>query len=264
MGSLTTILDKRAYGTITSLDKLEKQMVKAQGHTLSKKLAKARVKEDESIKVASDVDALTSWLRNDILTLNGIDADTRGKLYDFIAESLHEIEHFCPHHIQPVYRALVNQRNELLAFAHRLDLKIEGIAQQFRVSSDLARQVLNLHHLTPNTSVYWEKTGELYQKLGNHFYPLQQALSHMRENFNRDSSLVENFNLRRQVGPGYLDLLRFFLNHTPFMRSERKEREGKSPAELLSGQSHFHWLEMIGFTCLGLTQQKSNLFHRIV
>ncbi len=260
MGSLTTALDNRAYGAIASLDKLEKQMIKAKkkakGHSLSKKLAKARLQEADAVRVASDVDALTSWLRNDILTLNGIDTDTREKLYDFAAESLHELEHFCPHRIQPAYRALVNQRNELLAFAQRFDLKIDEIAQQFHVSSGLVRQVLNLHHITPDTSVYWEKTAELYQQLGRQFYPLQQAVGHMRKNFNRASSLVENFNgrvrnyffLRRQVGPGYLDLLRFFLNHTPFMRSVRKEREGKSPVELLSGQPHSHWLEMLGFT----------------
>jgi len=31
-----------------------------------------------------------------------------------------------------------------------------------------------------------------------------------------------------------------------FMRSERPERAGKSPAELLSGTPHPHWLEMLG------------------
>jgi hypothetical protein len=31
-------------------------------------------------------------------------------------------------------------------------------------------------------------------------------------------------------------------------RSDRPEREGKSPAELLTGQAHPHWLEMLGFT----------------
>ena len=63
--------------------------------------------------------------------LNGIDADTRGKLYDFFIGSLHNLEHFFPHRIQPLYRALVNHRNELFAFARRLDLKIQGIAQRF-------------------------------------------------------------------------------------------------------------------------------------
>jgi hypothetical protein len=45
-----------------------------------------------------------------------------------------------------------------------------------------------------------------------------------------------------------LELLRFFLNHRRFPRSERSERVGKSPAELLTGSSHPHWLEMLGYT----------------
>jgi hypothetical protein len=52
--------------------------------------------------------------------------------------------------------------------------------------------------------------------------------------------------LRRNIGPPYLDLLRFFLNQTSFMRSEKSERVGKSLAELLTGQAH--WLELLGFT----------------
>jgi len=37
------------------------------------------------------------------------------------------------------------------------------------------------------------------------------------------------FFLRRQLGPQYLDLLQFFLNHRTFMRSECPERVGKVP-----------------------------------
>lgn len=32
-----------------------------------------------------------------------------------------------------------------------------------------------------------------------------------------------------------------------FLRSEHAERVDKSPAELLTGQGHAHWLEMLGF-----------------
>ena len=71
----------------------------------------------------------------------------------------------------------------------------------------------------------------------------------------RASSVVENVNsrlrnyffLRKEVGQGYLELLRFFLNHRRFLRSEHAERVGKSPAELLNGQEHEHWLEMLGY-----------------
>jgi hypothetical protein len=65
---------------------------------------------------------------------------------------------------------------------------------------------------------------------------------------NLNSRLRNYFFLRRQIGPQYLELLRFFLNHSPFSRSQHSERVGKTPAELLTGQAHPHWLELLGFT----------------
>jgi len=50
-----------------------------------------------------------------------------------------------------------------------------------------------------------------------------------------------------ELGNDYLYLLRFFLNHRRFQRSDRPERIGKSPAEQLNGQTHPHWLELLGF-----------------
>jgi hypothetical protein len=72
----------------------------------------------------------------------------------------------------------------------------------------------------------------------------------------RASSLVENLNsrlrsyffLRRHLGADYLALLQFFLNHRTLQRSDRPERVGKTPAELMTGQSHPRWLEMLGYT----------------
>lgn len=92
-------------------------------------------------------------------------------------------------------------------------------------------------------------------QIGTQFYLLVEAVEQARKETPRASSLVENFNsrlrnyffLRRQLGNNYLDLLRFFLNHRTFLRTEHPEREGKSPAELLTGESHPHWLELLGF-----------------
>ncbi|NCS01886.1 MAG: hypothetical protein GPJ06_06875 [Microcystis aeruginosa G13-11] len=64
---------------------------------------------------------------------------------------------------------------------------------------------------------------------------------------NLNSRLRNYFFLRKQLGSGYLDLLRFFLNHRTFMRSRHPERVGKSPTELMMGQAHPHWLELLGF-----------------
>jgi hypothetical protein len=38
-----------------------------------------------------------------------------------------------------------------------------------------------------------------------------------------------------------------FLNHRCFIRSEIPERVGKSPKQLMTGEAHPHWLELLGF-----------------
>jgi hypothetical protein len=63
---------------------------------------------------------------------------------------------------------------------------------------------------------------------------------------NLTSRLRNYFFLRRQLGPDYLHLWRFFLNHRRFLPSEHPERVGRSPAERLTGQAHAPWLELLG------------------
>ncbi|MGZ3385018.1 MAG: hypothetical protein ACXWNF_08880, partial [Isosphaeraceae bacterium] len=50
------------------------------------------------------------------------------------------------------------------------------------------------------------------------------------------------------LGKDYLTLLQFFLNHRRYLRSEDPNRVGKSPAELLTGEPHAYWLELLGYT----------------
>jgi hypothetical protein len=52
---------------------------------------------------------------------------------------------------------------------------------------------------------------------------------------------------RQESGHGFLNLLRFYLNYTSFCAVPRVARHKKSPAEILSGKPHPHWLEMLGY-----------------
>jgi hypothetical protein len=257
---LATTLEKRAYAAIAHREQLEQQMDKAKrrnrGRSLSNRLARARVAETTTIELVDIVQTLANWLREDILALAGPDAPTRRALYDFVVDTLHECEGRDRQRLRPVRRTLANQRDTLLAFATRLDQELDALARQFDVPTFHVRQMLALTDQPSTSSVYWSQAAALHRQLHHRFFPLQQALEDLRNRFHRASSLVENFNsrlrnyffLRRQIGPAYLELLRFFLNHQPFARSEKPERRGKSPAQLLTGQPHPHWLEMLGFT----------------
>ena len=117
------------------------------------------------------------------------------------------------------------------------------------------RQVFELQAISVEENRYWERASDLYRKIGARFYCLQEEIQELIEGTVRASSIVENLNsrlrnyffLRKTLGSGYLELLQFFLNHRIFIRSSRPERVGRSPKELLTGKSHDHWLELLGY-----------------
>ena len=259
--SLATFLENRAYvaiGTTADLQRkkarLEWRGRRTQG--VAVKLGRANREEARAVALAADVATLLKWLREDILSVAGPDHATRRELFDFIVAELRCCEPLCPHRIGPVVRALANQRDDLLAFAAGLDRDLEVVAAEFQIATETARDVLNVEQLAPEVPSRWRHEAALRSQLGSRYFPLSVAMAELARHTVRASSLVENLNsrlrnyffLRRHLGPDYLALLQFFLNHRRFLRSERPERVGKSPAELLSGSPHPHWLEMLGYT----------------
>jgi hypothetical protein len=215
----------------------------------------ARRAELQAVALAEDIRLLADWLTQDILSLAGPTLATRRELYDFVLRELAHREGVCPHRIGPVRRALAGQRDDLLAFAGVLEEEFAELAGQFEVPAALVQQLCQLEGRDPQGPAYWHYQGPLQAKLGAKFLPLQQAVRAVMADTTRASSLVENLNsrlrnyffLRRELGNGYLDLLRFFLNHRCFPRSRRAQRVAHSPAELLNGRSLPHWLELLGF-----------------
>ena len=252
-------LEKRAYSAMAKREDLEQKMAKAkqkkQGRAWSKQLARARAQETERIRLADEVGMLIAWLRCDILVLNALEAETRRALYDFVTDVLHTLESLDSKRIRPLRRSLENQRESLLAFAAQLDQGLQALAQRFELPVIRLRELLELQHIAPTRQAYWTQATRLHQQLHDQFWVAQKAVRELTQRIHRASSLVENFNgrlrnyffLRRQVGSRYLDLLRFFLNHRPLLRSYHPERVGKTPAELLTGHKHPPWLELLGF-----------------
>lgn len=258
-GRLAYYLENRASGAVSAREKLEGKMERARKHgrgqAFSKKLALARKAEKEATALAEDVRTLADWMKNDVLSLAGPDLPTRRELFDFIVDELRAREGFARHRIRPVRRALENQRDELLSFAAVLDEELREIARRLEVPPYLVQAVCELQGLDEASPARWQREAELREKLRWRHDDVQRAVVEAMSNVPRASSIIENLNgrlrnyffLRRQLGPEYLDLLRFFLNHRTFMRSDRPERVGKSPAELLTGKKHAHWLELLGY-----------------
>jgi hypothetical protein len=259
LGQLVRFLDNRAYRVVEACDQQQQRMTRAKrhrrGNTQSRRLAVVRKEQDRAIALADDVSILFGWLRDDIFAVAGPDHPTRCQLFDFVVAELEKRETGSPHRIGPVVRALRNQRDDLLAFAAALDQQLGAVAQEYEVSPALVRELLEVSALDERCPVTWQRDAELRRRLGSRYWGLQEAVTHVVSQTVRASSVIENLNsrlrgsffLRRHLGGAYLDLLRFFLNHRRFARSEHPERVGKSPAQLLTGSSHPHWVELLGY-----------------
>ena len=255
---LASTLSRLAKGATSRRKKLEARVDHAgqpgSDDALASELALARQIETHAHWLARDVRTLTRWLSRDVLALAGPDLATRQALFDFIADELERLEPEDARRIHPVRVALRNQRDDLLAFAGVLDTKLAGIARTLEISPSLVREACMLHRLATTSTAYWQGWNRLRSEIGGKFHAVFDAVSHAMAWTPRSSSLVENLNsrlrtyftLRRHLGSAYLDLLRFFLNHRRFMRSRPSERVGKSPRELMTGESHPHWLTLLG------------------
>jgi hypothetical protein len=263
---LASFLENRAYDALRLVERRQLELNSAQRYdkrgraksirSATSCLRSARDSSAEAITLADDVALLMSWLRHDVLAVAGPCYDERRDLYDFVVAELKSRLPQCPHRMTPICRHLENQRDELLAFAGVLDEQLERLGQEFEIPAELARQFLRTTSRHERDPRRWTEHAALQERLRGRFHAIQAAVAELAAGTVRASSLVENLNsrlrnyffLRRQLGPDYLALLQFFLNHRRFERSGRPERVRKTPAELLTGHSHSHWLEMLGYT----------------
>ena len=259
IGRLVTFLKNRAESTLETVRNLEAKMENAKkknkGNKYSTNLVRAKKEAFLTVKLHSDISTLAKWLKQDILSVVGPDLSTRQELLQFVIEELKSREVHSPHRIRPVRRLLESQGKELLYFAEDIDRSIQELAERYNIGPCLVRLVFELHSMSNCENQYWELSNYLYDQLGAEFYNIQKEVEGIISETVRASSLVENLNsrlrnyffLRKTLGNDYLGLLQFYLNHRRYMRSCRAERIGKSPKELLTQETHDHWLELLGF-----------------
>jgi hypothetical protein len=215
----------------------------------------ARAECDAAVALADEIRTLAGWLRHDVLALAGPGHADRRVLYDFIADELRARVAACPHRLGRIHRTSRDRRDDLLAFARGLDEELGRMAAAWGVAPEGLRRLLNARCRDERDPRRWVEAAAVRGQLRGWYEPACRAVDALIAGTVRASSVVEDLNgrlrgyfgLRRHLGGDYLELLRFYLNHRELERSERAERRGKTPAELLTGAAHGHWLELLGF-----------------
>ncbi len=255
-GDVVQFAENRAWAALRMIQKLSKRKDRngrRAAPTLQQRQA-AEAAQTAAIGLFDDLALLFEWLRTDVLGMAGEPLAVREELYDFIVQELQARQALCPHRLRPLVRTLRNQRPVLLGFVRALEARLAGLAQEQRVPLGAVQAVCRLEALDKNQSLYWQRRTELIRRWGPVAWTaLERAVREALAATPRASSLVENLNGRlrsyfflwRRTNRPYLELLRFYLNHRPYLRSVHADRVGKSPYELLSGRAHPFWLDLL-------------------
>jgi hypothetical protein len=247
---------KRAISYRISIeDKILKAMLKGHRNKHLEKYELSEQHEKEVRYLSESIDTLVSWVAHDIFNMAGPKPSVRRELFDFVVSEFKKLEKIHPHRIRSVRITMKNQRDLLLGYADVLNRKFITIAKQYCLSLTTIWKMCELQRCKQGGDHYAIRSLSLQFELDKKYDEVEDAVIAAMNSTERTSSLVENLNsrlspyffLRREIGNGYLDLLKFYLNHTPFMRSENQERVGKSPAEILKNSPHDHWLSLLGF-----------------
>ena len=239
---------------IRLLGKMERAKQTGKGNTLSTQLAKASSDAAKTETLYSLVATLFSWLQYDILQLPGHNSADREMLFDFVLEELSTVADES-HRIKSFVTSLSRQKKDLLAASHALNREFQVIASKYHVTVQDVWDVCYIARYSIQSLSYHSKADVLASRLGSRFEQIEDDVLSAIAATPRCSSMVENFNsrlrpyldARKQITPKSLDLIRFYLNHQVFLRSQHDYMQGKTPAEVLTGTPHSNWLEMLGF-----------------
>lgn len=258
-GNVVRYYENIHKGAYTNRSKVEAKIALTirrgrRGSRFSYQLARARQKERSLESLVDDLTTMLSWLRHDVLAVAGMTAGDRSSMYDFIVAELKKLE---PKRAKVGWlrRRLENAKAPLLAFVDRVDEKLKTLALDLGVAKTLLDQTSVMLGRGLEDPKRYDLEAELRRVLRGRFHEVVSAVRQALESTPRASSIVENLNsilrsyffLRRDIGGGYLDLLRFYLNHRILEDSECPERQGKTPRQVLTGETPIHWLELLGF-----------------
>ena len=220
-------------------------------------LSAARKEEEEMQHLVLNISILVSWMWHDILNKAGANITVRQELFNFILTELESLARLHPHRIQSVCTKLKNQRDSLLAFVNVLEGKFIAIAEQHQCSLDIVWSICKLQRCEYYSDNYIVRSEPVFLQLGEEaFEAIEDAVIEALDSTECTSCMVENLNsrvspylfIRKTSDQNHLDLLRFYFNHTPFLRSGRARRVNKTPTELLTGKTHASWLELLGYS----------------
>lgn len=258
MNELLRFLTNRKKSALTAALKLYTKVERAARHTADDQLTK-ELNDAEQFSTAMEfvfnqVSTLCSWLQYDVLQLPGYKPEEREALYDFIVDELAKLQEYHSR-IASFVSSLHYQKTHLLAISHDLETAFTKIVTEYELPVNDMWAICYNTRFDGQAANYHIRSSILEEKIGTKYDEVEDKVLAAMAATPRCSSMAENFNSRlkpylderKPVPQALLSLLQFVLNHRPFQRSYHEHLRNKTPAKIMTGKPHPHWLEMLGY-----------------
>lgn len=247
------IYESKTYGLINTEYNCEKKLFKTKPKVTKEDYEIARTKASVTIKKYDVLRILIMWLR-ELLNFGGYSYQDRIELINFILEEFGHIE-INSSYLDEAIKTLISNKETLLLFVKKTETLFLKLSVEENVRLDTLNLFWQQHGISSSRNEYWILDSKLKSRLGNNYCMIKTKAQEILKTIVRCSSIVENINsqirpyllLKRTLKGKFLDLLQFYLNARKYLNSRVKEREGKSPLELLTGNDYGNWLDILGY-----------------
>lgn len=247
--------EKSATTKVTKLkERLPKTTNKIKEQKLRILLQKELINLEKFKEAHQTFQLLASWLQHDILQLAGYPPVQRAELYDFILSEITALGiRTQDHRIQEIETSLIFQRDRLLVVSNTLNTEFTAVALKYKLPVTVMWDICYLARYGFDSCKYQQASNDLECLIGEQYDAIEDEILNILDNTHRTSSIVENFHSRlhpyldenKTITQTALNLIRFYLNHKPFMRSAHQRLVNKTPAEALTGKPHKPWLTLL-------------------
>ena len=254
MGKEINKAKRKAEASIKAEAGLEKsvQGLRPQQKT-KEKLEKIKPEMEELINTYDKLFILYSWLKL-LLGFSGYSICDASGLITFILEEMQKLLGKFPG-INKEAEKIRNILPSLLTFISRLEKAFESCAELHGIPVDAFRAMYRQLRYNKQSYEYLQIEYMLWGMLKENYDTARTLFAQQLKAVKKASSLVENLNgrirkymdVKRIVPASFFVLMKVYFNMRRYRRSHCPERVGKSPLELLTGESHADFLDVLGF-----------------
>lgn len=253
LGKEISSQERKAYSLLSDYYQYEDAL---NGQRLHEKTFQKLLAVEEKLLPALDrcdtLLILYEWLR-EMTRCNGYDRGDVASLCGWILERMEETAGESSGRLSQALSKTRKNLPGILVYLERIEKALRDYALEHGYPGEAFVLLYKLPGYGFGTEKYRAADRRLRHMLKNAYADSYRKVQEILDGVKRASSLVENLNgrlrpymnLKRMVPEKFLTLLKVYFNTKRYRRSRKADRVGKSPLELLTGQKHEDFYDIV-------------------